>query len=85
MRARTAYATVWVLCLAVLLGGEPLRFLFAHEPSHGFAFESWPGFYAFFGFVACVALVLAAKELRKLVMRDESYYDERDGASDDVD
>ena len=33
------------------------------------------GFYALFGFVACVALVLIAKEMRKIVMRREDYYD----------
>lgn len=33
------------------------------------------GFYGIFGFVACVALVLAAKEMRKILMRDEDYYD----------
>ena len=39
------------------------------------SWEGWPGFYAIFGFVACAALVLIAKELRKLLMRDEDYYD----------
>ena len=34
-----------------------------------------PGYYAVYGFVACAALVLIAKELRKLLMRDEDYYD----------
>ena len=38
-------------------------------------FDAWFGFYAFYGFVACVALVLAAKLLRRLVMRGEDYYD----------
>lgn len=33
------------------------------------------GFYGVFGFVACVALVLIAKELRKILMRSEDYYD----------
>ena len=37
--------------------------------------ESIPGFYAIYGFVACVLLVLLAKQLRKLVMRDEDYYE----------
>ncbi|MCP5434025.1 MAG: hypothetical protein H6957_01020 [Chromatiaceae bacterium] len=37
------------------------------------------GFYAFYGFVACVLLVLLAKEMRKLVMRDEDYYQRNDG------
>ncbi len=34
------------------------------------------GFYGVYGFVACTILVLAAKELRKVVMRKEDYYDE---------
>ena len=34
-----------------------------------------PGFYGIYGFVACAILVLAAKELRKILMRDEDYYD----------
>lgn len=40
------------------------------------------GFYCLYGFVACVLLVLLAKELRKLLMRDEDYY-ERRGTEDD--
>ncbi len=36
------------------------------------------GFYAFYGFVACVVLVLLAKEMRKLLMRNEDYYDSMD-------
>lgn len=39
------------------------------------AWESVFGFYAIYGFVGCVFLVLASKVLRKLVMRDEDYYD----------
>ena len=37
--------------------------------------ESVFGFYGIYGFVACVALVLAAKGLRKILMRNEDYYD----------
>ncbi len=37
-------------------------------------FESLAGFYGIWGFVSCVVLVLAAKQLRKLVMRGEDYY-----------
>jgi len=33
------------------------------------------GFYAIYGSVACVLLVLIAKELRKVLMRGEDYYD----------
>ena len=38
--------------------------------------ESFTGFYAIYGFLACVVLVLIARELRKLVMRDEDYYED---------
>lgn len=37
--------------------------------------EGLPGFYAIYGFVACVVLVLIAKEMRKVLMRKEEYYD----------
>ena len=41
-----------------------------------FRWEQWPGFYAAFGFVACVLIVLLARfVLRPLVRRDENYYD----------
>lgn len=38
--------------------------------------ESLFGFYSLYGFVGIVVLVLLSKELRKLVMRREDYYDE---------
>lgn len=39
------------------------------------AWENLPGFYAVFGFIACVVLVLVATQMRKVVMRKEDYYD----------
>ena len=45
-----------------------------HKHVH-YAFEKWFGFYAFFGYFLSVGLVLAAKEMRKLLSRDEDYYD----------
>ena len=47
---------------------------FYHKHPH-FAAESWFGFYAIYGFVACVGLVLAAKVLRVILKRPEDYYD----------
>ncbi|MCF6199451.1 MAG: hypothetical protein L3J67_08655 [Hyphomicrobiaceae bacterium] len=38
--------------------------------------EKIPAFYALYGFVACVLLVVVAKLMRKIVMREENYYDE---------
>jgi hypothetical protein len=46
-----------------------------HKHGH-FGFESWPGFYAWYGFLCCVVLVYLAKSvLRPLVKRGEDYYD----------
>jgi len=38
--------------------------------------EAMFGFYAVYGFAACVLLVLLAKEMRKVLIRNEDYYDE---------
>lgn len=42
----------------------------------GLPWEEIPAFYAIYGFIACVVLVMIAKEMRKIVMRKEDYYDE---------
>jgi len=43
---------------------------------HGeFSVEHFFGFYAVFGFIAYVSLIMIAKFLRKLLMRKEDYYD----------
>ncbi len=57
-------------CLALVI----INF-FVHKHGH-YSWEEWSGFYAAYGFVACVGLVLAAKFiLRKIVKRSEDYYD----------
>ncbi len=45
----------------------------------GFDWEKIPAFYAIYGFVACVLLVLIAKQMRKVLMRKEDYYEDRAG------
>ena len=55
---------------AFLLVIDP--FVHKHGP---FAIEHWWGFYGIYGFISCVFLVLMAKELRKLIMRGEDFYD----------
>jgi hypothetical protein len=63
--------TIFYGFLAFLLIGD--FFILKHTD---FAWEKWPEFYAIYGFVACVALVLAAKYLlRPIVKRREDYYD----------
>lgn len=40
-----------------------------------YEFENWFGFFGLFGFLGSFALVLIARELRKVLMRKENYYD----------
>ncbi|MBY5920771.1 hypothetical protein [Ferrimonas balearica] len=47
--------------------------------------EGMPGFYPLYGFVGCVVLVLVAKLLRKVLMRDEHYYDRLEGREEQDD
>ena len=63
-------------CLLVL--ALDLIFVAGLADKHAhYSVENWPGFYAMYGFVACVLLVLVSKYvLRPLVMRSEDYYDD---------
>ena len=61
-----------ILCLACALLLAANLFVHRHVEH---SWESLWGFYAFFGFVACVLLVLLAKQLRKILKRPEDYYD----------
>ncbi len=46
------------------------------------AIEKVPAFYAIYGFIACVVLVLIANQMRKVLMRDENYYQQYLSSSD---
>ncbi|MCP5112334.1 MAG: hypothetical protein GY953_16035 [bacterium] len=48
--------------------------LFLHRHTH-YDWEAWPGFHGFFGFAAFWCIVIAGKHLRKVMMREEDYYD----------
>lgn len=63
---------VWAL--GALCAGSVIADFFYHKHTH-YGFQGIPGFDALYGFVSCVLLVLAAKQLRKVLMRDEDYYD----------
>jgi len=66
---------VWAL-VVVCFG---LFFADALYTKHGhFAVEYLFAFYAVFGFVMCVFLVLVAKWMRTFLMRDEDYYEPDD-------
>lgn len=69
---KIVYALVTVCVVLVLL--DPFYDKHAH-----FGPENWFGFFGFYGFVCCVGLVLTAKEMRRLLMRREDYYEKDDG------
>ena len=48
---------------------------FLHKHSLFSSVETWPGFYAFFGFIACVAIILISKLLGFALKVREDYYD----------
>lgn len=65
---------IWRLFLAVL-ALSVLAQLFIEAHPH-FAFEGLFGFNALYGFLACAALILAAKGLGLLLKRRENFYDD---------
>ncbi|MBE0596047.1 MAG: hypothetical protein IH614_02115 [Desulfuromonadales bacterium] len=59
------------LVLALLV----LADLFLHKHVLFYRPEAWPGFYAAFGFIACVAIILISKLLGYVLKRKEDYYE----------
>ncbi|MEH6627644.1 MAG: hypothetical protein V7739_14465 [Motiliproteus sp.] len=70
-KVRLLVRSLVVVCV-LLFGLDLLLHRHVEHP-----WEALPGFYSLYGFVACVVLVLLAKELRKLVMRKADYYQQR--------
>ena len=66
---------LYVVC-ALLLSIDLLDLagVLYHKHPH-FSFEKFPGFYGLYGLFGSVGLVLAAKQMRKVLMKDEDYYD----------
>jgi len=76
-RSTTSLIKIFLICSVVLFIAD----FFIPRTTHTSA-ERIPGFYALYGFAGCVVLVLVAKEMRKLVMRDETYYDDLEDAAE---
>ena len=65
---RIIYA-LYVICAALFLAE------FFYHKHAVFSFDTWFGFYAIYGFIMCVGLVIGAKVIRHLLIRRETYYD----------
>lgn len=64
---------IWIAFAIVLLATVAAGFMVDMHPH--FAFESWPAFFAIYGFLACVVLVFGAKLLGAFLKRPDTYYD----------
>jgi len=70
------HGSVDVVCRTLYVVCALLFFADAFYVKHPhYEIEYLFGFYAIFGFVFSVGLVLSAKELRRFLMRKEDYYD----------
>lgn len=70
-RVRNFLRLFYLLCVILLVSD-----VFVPKEYLHFSWEESFGFYAVFGFVSCVVLVLIANYvLRPIVMRGEDYYD----------
>ena len=67
---KLAFRAIAVIC-ALLVASD-----FAIERHGHYNFETWIGFPGAYGFIACIALVLTAKQVRRLLKRDRDYYDD---------
>jgi len=64
--------TLWIIFIAILLATVVAGF-FVHQ-HESFGIEDSFGFYAWYGFITCVGMVIFAKLLGIFLKRPEDYY-----------
>ncbi|RZP23046.1 MAG: hypothetical protein EVA26_01355 [Burkholderiaceae bacterium] len=70
---------LWVCSIVLLVSLVLVQLIF---PIKGhFEVESWIGFGAWFGFIACVLMILFSKLLALVVKKPEDYYEKNEGNS----
>ena len=67
---------VYFLSLVLSLVLSPLLLL-ADKLHHHFWFQYFPEFFAVFGLVGCMLLILIAKGMGIFIVTDENYYEKR--------
>jgi Na+/H+ antiporter NhaB len=73
---RVLLARVGLVVLAVVVAADALPFVVDKEHAHTRP-EHLPGFWAVFGFVGCVVIIIASKAFGHAgIMTREDYYDE---------
>ena len=64
---------LWILFIAILIA-TVVAGLFVHQ-HESFGIEDSFGFFAWYGFITCVGMVIFAKILGLFLKRQEDYYD----------
>jgi hypothetical protein len=67
---------LYFLCLALSLILHPLL-LGSDKLHHHYSFQYLPEFFALFGLVVCMLLILVAKGIGIFISTDEDYYEKR--------
>ena len=67
------FSKISLVCALLILVEIPLKIL--HLRHEHFTFDGWVAFFGLFGFAAFFGIVMAGKQLRKVLSRDEDYYD----------
>jgi hypothetical protein len=68
----------WIALGALTVGSLALQ-LFGPEHPHPHAWDRIPAFYALYGFVGCILIIVISKGLGKAwLQKREDYYDEPD-------
>lgn len=70
---------IFYVCCGLLIS---IDLMFHRHVIH--PWEAFPGFYGLFGAISCLTLVVLSVLLRKIVMRDENYYQKNDNSDVDV-
>jgi len=70
---------LWVFQIVILVLAVLPEFFIKHKehlPGTGFTLDTTFGFFAWYGFLTCTAMVICAKILGFIIKRKDTYYDE---------
>jgi hypothetical protein len=73
VRPKTIRLLWWLFSAILALTLIAQFYVHIHEY---FTVDGWPGFYAIFGFLSCVAMVVFAKVLGFVLKRPDNFYDD---------
>lgn len=66
----------WITLAAITVASTALQ-LFGPKSAHPHAWDIVPAFYALFGFVGCILIIVVSKALgRKWLQKREDFYDD---------